>query len=327
MEKVDAIVLAGDKRASKPIKNQNKAFLSLHGRPLVMHVVGALLRARGIRRVILVGPARRLSDAVGESLGGRRGAERVSVVQQGQNLLENAQYGFVSSALPSEVPSAAAFNSMRGSQFDEWPVLYLSCDLPLLTPHEVDQFLAGADMQRFDYAIGLTPESAMTHYYPTESSPGIRMAYYHLREGRFRHNNLHLGKPLTVEGVQYIERMYELRYQKQFVNIVRAALEAVRAQSGSLRAARYYVRMQIARWLSGTALSGAYERMRRKNGLKGILETLGAVMKVRVQAVVTTFGGAMLDVDNARDLEIIDTMYDAWMAHQERLSDAVSKTR
>ena len=41
------------------------------------------------------------------------------------------------------------------------------------------------------------------------------MAYFNLREGRFRQSNLHLVKPAKLGNRHYIEDMYEHRYQRQ----------------------------------------------------------------------------------------------------------------
>ncbi len=54
---LDAIVLAGTHRDSKrSIKGQNKAFLNIDGRPLLRHVVDALLGAQSVAGIFVVGP-------------------------------------------------------------------------------------------------------------------------------------------------------------------------------------------------------------------------------------------------------------------------------
>ena len=211
------------------------------------------------------------------------------------------------------------FDALVDSPHRETPGLFLSCDLPLLTSYEIDEFLLGADMNHFDYAIGLSDESVMAPYRPTSDMPGLDMSCFHLAESRCRHNNLHLGKPLKVTGMHNIERMYELRYQKRFVNILKAFVHLLRTQMKPFAGVRYFSMLQIARSLGERAGGRLYEAVKRRNRLENIVGYIGDALGINVQAVFTRFGGAVLDVDNGDDLAIVDRMYDAWMAHQESI--------
>ena len=64
MEKVDAVLLAGGKQGSKKILEDNKAFLTLNGIPLFLHVLRSLLEAKRIGHVVIVGPSARIKDAI-----------------------------------------------------------------------------------------------------------------------------------------------------------------------------------------------------------------------------------------------------------------------
>lgn len=94
--RMDAVVLAGTHRNPRRlINNQNKAFLELHGRPLVAHVVEECLRSQRIDRVVVVGPRNRLEDAlesVPEEL-----RKKMTIIQQRSRLLENVWTGFLAS--------------------------------------------------------------------------------------------------------------------------------------------------------------------------------------------------------------------------------------
>ncbi|MDX1460241.1 MAG: NTP transferase domain-containing protein, partial [Xanthomonadales bacterium] len=62
---LDAIVLAGTHRNPKRlIAGRNKAFLEIDARPLVRHVVDALLEAKGIDHIYVVGPLSGLRRAL-----------------------------------------------------------------------------------------------------------------------------------------------------------------------------------------------------------------------------------------------------------------------
>ena len=67
----------------------------------------------------------------------------------------------------------------------------------------------------------------MRDFYPESlGAPGIHMAYFNLREGRFRQSNLHLVKPARLGNRHYIEDLYEHRYQRQTARDDQARLDA-----------------------------------------------------------------------------------------------------
>jgi hypothetical protein len=56
------------------------------------------------------------------------------------------------------------------------------------------------------------------------------MAYFNLREGRFRQNNLHLGAALQMGNRHYVDEMYENRYQKELFSQIRLAWRVIRRE-------------------------------------------------------------------------------------------------
>ena len=313
MDSVPAVILAGDRKASKLIEHENKAFLVFRGEPLFIHVLRALRRTESVGKVVVVGPGERLARSIAAS--DIQDADDVGVVEQGSDLLDNAKLGFVRT-LPEEVWERS-FGELRNSVHRDRCALFLSCDIPLITPYEIDEFVRSSDMERFDYSLGLTPERALTHYYPTVSTPGIRMVYYHLREGRCRHNNLHLGKPLRATRLWYIERMYELRYQTQWYNMAWTFLLLVSTGKMLFPTLRHYLRLQKARSLYDRGRPRRYERVRARASLDDVIACMQTVLGFRMQATFTHYGGATLDVDNADHLAIAEKMADAWASHQE----------
>ena len=312
-------MLAGDRIASKPINDENKAFLRLRGEPLFVHVVRALLDARSVKRIVIVGPESRLSDALKGYLSSS--GKRIEIVEQGTNIIENAMMGYL--AAIGIVPAPAGlvedqFDELTDSESSDIPTLFLSCDIPLVTPYEIDEFLHNSDMAAYDYSIGLSAEKVIEPYYPRDGMPGIRMSYYHLAEGRCRHNNLHLGKLLKVGGMYDIERMYELRYQKRFLNKLKSVAFMFRAHINTFSALRRFLFLQLA---LGFARSGGrrYEWARRRNRLDSVTTFIGQALDLRMQAVFTRYGGAVLDIDNATDLETVEAMYDSWMKYQKSI--------
>lgn len=324
MVRTPAVMLAGDRKASKLIEHENKAFLEFRGEPLFIHVLRALIEAESVEQIVIVGPKSRLEDSLNNA--GFSGIEYrdIVVVEQKDNLLANAKAGFLAS-LPEEYREVN-FEELKGTSAAENFVLFLSCDIPLVTSYEIDEFVRASDMDSYDYSIGLTPESALTFYYPTETQPGIRMDYYHLRDGRVRHNNLHLGRPLKATKLHYIERMYELRYQNKWYNMIRSTFMLLSTGIMLFPTLYQYFWLQRARRLYQQGRMGRYERTVKKVGLGAMIHNIELVLGFRMQASFSHYGGATLDVDNADHLEITEKMADLWIEHQNQIYRTASES-
>lgn len=320
----DAVVLAGDRIASMPINEENKAFLDFRGEPLFAHVVRSLLRSTRVGKIILVGPREKLLQGVARTSGDSEG--RISVAEQGFNIIENAVIGFLTSIGVSPGPSELMnrFDDLINSSHGETSILVLSCDLPLLTHWEIDEFLTQAEKTEADYAIGLSDESVMAAFAPRVHSPGISMSLYHLAESRCRHNNLHLIKPLKVSGLDDMERMYELRYQKKFVNTLKATLHLLRNRVNTLGALRLFFYLQISRRLGERRRGRLYEAIRARTRLRHILGFISSLLGLKTKGIFTHYGGAVVDVDNGQDLEIANLRYNDWMKHQQSIHDRLT---
>ena len=145
------------------------------------------------------------------------------------------------------------------------------------------------------------------------------MIYFHVQEDLLRHNNLHVAKPLTFAHLDYIEKMYEWRYQTRTANILRMFFSLLFSGWRLLKGLRVFIVMQLSLYYDRHGhpkLSGRVRSLVRFNRLaEGIGNALGA----RVQVVYTHFGGAALDADNAKDLSAIEERYEDWMEFQKNL--------
>ena len=311
MPKINAILLAGDRRASIQVRDDNKAFLELKGEPLFIHVVRALQQARYVGNIIVVGPVDRLVSSLAVY-----GIKNVRAVSQRENMIENFKAGYVASL---GMGDDVSFWDLKGTEYEGVPVLVSPCDIPLLVPAEVDEFVERSNMHEYDYAIGVTSEKVLAHYHPGGKESGIQMIYFHVQEDLLRHNNLHIAKPLTFAHLDYIEKMYEWRYQTRTANIMRMLFSLLFAGWRMMKGLRVFILMQLSLHYDRHGhpkLSGRVRSLVRFNRLaEGIGNALGA----RVQVVYTHFGGATLDVDNAEDLSIIEERYDEWMEYQKNL--------
>jgi GTP:adenosylcobinamide-phosphate guanylyltransferase len=309
--KLNAIILAGERRASIQVRSDNKAFLELQGIPLFIHVLNALQAAEMVGDIVVVGPGERLRSALE-----KHGVEAVRIVEQRDNMIENFKVGYVA-ALGQ--PDDVSFWDLKGTEYEQVPVLVAPCDIPLLVPQEVDEFVRRSNMHEYDYSIGVTSERVLSHYYPAEGRSGIRMIFFHVKEELLRHNNLHIGKPLKFQHLDYIEKMYEWRYQTRFLNIIRVLFSALTHGWRFMKGLRVFILMQLSLYYDRRGHPRLSDRVRSLVSLNRLSEGIGNAIGARVQVVYTHFGGAVLDADNDKDFAVIEERYDEWMDYQRTL--------
>ncbi|MGI6365782.1 MAG: molybdenum cofactor guanylyltransferase [Bacillota bacterium] len=122
MEPVYAVVLAGDNEDHKIKQGSvipNKAFIKINGRNMVEYVLDCLRETEGLAEVAIIGPEDKF----------RKLGEGFRIIPQQGDMIENIK---------------VAAETFR----DGW-LLLCSCDIPLLTPAAVQDFLSncrGADM-------------------------------------------------------------------------------------------------------------------------------------------------------------------------------------
>ena len=145
------------------------------------------------------------------------------------------------------------------------------------------------------------------------------MIYFHIKEDLMRHNNLHVGKPLTFDHLDYIEKMYEWRYQTRFANIVRMVLSALTHGWRLAKGLRVFILMQLSLYYDRHGHPRLSDRVRSLAGINRLAEGIGNAIGARVQIVYTHFGGAALDADNEKDLSVIEERYEEWMAFQHSM--------
>jgi hypothetical protein len=145
------------------------------------------------------------------------------------------------------------------------------------------------------------------------------MIYFHVREDLLRHNNLHIGKPLTFAHLDYIERMYEWRYQTRIANILRMFFSLLFAGWRLTKALRVFILMQLSLYYDRHGHPKISGQVRSLVGFNRLAEGIGNAIGARVQVVYTHLGGAALDVDNAHDLTAIEANYDEWMTDQQHM--------
>ena len=306
---MQAILLAGDRGYSKAVRGRSKAFLDVAGKPMLVHVLEALLHTPEVSEVFVVGDAARVEKAVSSygclQLAAVRGRP-VHIVPQRNTLYENIWHTFLRT-LPG------------GHEDPDHPVLVVPADIPLVVPEELSDFTRQALATGLDYVVGLTPHEVLQRYEPGDDGDGVVMASFNVAEGRYRQNNLHLVRPLRMGNRHYIQDMYENRYQKELGSTIRLAGRVVRKEFRNLWVLSYYVLMHLAGLFDRHGFERAANVVRRRVGLRGVERGIGALLQTRFTTVVTGLGGAALDVDNADDLEVVGKNLERWKAYQTRL--------
>ncbi|MFQ6006209.1 MAG: molybdenum cofactor guanylyltransferase [Woeseia sp.] len=301
---VDAIVLAGTHRDPKrSVMGKNKAFLEIDGRPLIQHVIDALLGARSISAIYVVGPV----DQMTAALGGVPGD--VQLVPQEGNMLANCWAG-VHASQRRRAPESEQAATMR-------PYLILSSDLPLISPASLDDFVARCadeDQASNPYGLmtGIVDEAGVQPFFPDGAKPGIARPFVHLEFARVRLANIYIVRPKILAHEEFLQTGFGYRKAVDWKNVVGLAF-SILSQKGGLTAAWLTMRLQ-ATLLAARKGGRLYRWLRRGNTRERIERSTSTVLGGPVRLVITPFGGLSLDVDDEADFRVLDSRFADWIA-------------
>ncbi len=305
---LDAIVLAGTHRDSKrSIKGQNKAFLNIDGRPLLRHVVDALLGAQSVAGIFVVGPVEQMSKAL-QSV-----PAEVHLVQQEGNMLANCRAGIRASE-ERQTTNGSESPLMR-------PFLIISSDMPLISSISLDDFVARcadedqASDKPCGLMVGLADEAGLAPFCPDGEKPGIIRPFVELDFARVRLANIWVARPRQLTHQEFLQSGFTYRKAIDWRNVVRLAF-SVLSQVGGWQAAWLTLRLQ-ATLLAARRAGRLYRWLRRGNTRERIEVSIGTVLGGRLRLVITPFGGLSLDVDDEEDFQVLNTCYHDWMAIHE----------
>ena len=302
---IDAVIAAGDGKAARKVFKRNKALLDVAGKPIIRHIVEVLLACEDIDRIVVVGPKERFEEAL-EGLD-------VTIVEQKRSLAENGWEGFLQT-LPEYRQTGELTDDIIRAYQDKH-VLFLSGDIPLISVHEITEFISQCDMKSYDYIAGITSEEILKLFGPRKGRPGIKMATFHTWDGNFRQNNLHMARPFVLlERIDLVLKAYEYRYQKEFFNIVKTLLEIIKLGPGNIgKTLGLYLLFQISAGMDALGLVRMAHIISFPVTLDRVERMISRVLKARCKIVKTTVGGAALDVDNEKDFMILSVMYRDWL--------------
>ncbi len=225
----DAVVLAGSKGSLRftSIEGQQmaKPFLRLGGEAMVSRSVEAALQAAGVGRVYVVGDPEALAECLRELV--EQHGDRLVLVPEGENLLDNCLRAFFDHLLPgqgyadavgigNDPERVSAFQASHPEALQVGALLVTS-DLPFLSVEDVEAFLAStpagvavtagicdhAELERMQAALG--------HQTVLDS---WKLGAIPLSRREVRWNNLWLVRPLLASPVLYrlLEEVYEHRW-------------------------------------------------------------------------------------------------------------------
>jgi GTP:adenosylcobinamide-phosphate guanylyltransferase len=309
----DAILVAGEGTGSHLVCNQHKALLKIKGKFVIQLVIEALQQVPQINRIFVAGPSNKITSAFNTAGINTSSPKKIRVVRQMPNLVENAWHAFLES-----LPTCHCEGPERNlTPYKDRAVLIVPCDAPLITPREITHFIDHCDLERYDYIVGLTPESSMTHFYPRDGVPGIKMAYLHMRRMNYRINNLHMVRPVKVLKREHINTMYTYRYQKNIVNAVLIGIYLMgKKQPKSLQ---YFAGLQLAMICSRIRLEKLANFFSAWTPKEELENAISDLMNTRFKGLETPYPGAALDIDNDRDFRTISIMFDPWREYLARL--------
>ncbi|MBI5417305.1 hypothetical protein HZA55_05090 [Candidatus Poribacteria bacterium] len=309
---MDAIILAGDQKKSIKLYKENKAFLILIDKPVFIHVLKNISLVQEIDRIFIVGPKNQLDDYIDKYKTSLPDYKKIFTVEQKESILENGMEGFLQS-IPEYNNKTLSLDRIK-IKYAEKAALFLSVDIPLVMTEEISYFISKCDLGKHDYFTGITPKSVMETYYPTSTDPGIIMAYLHFKEDLYRISNLHIIKPFKG-NIYYINRMYEVRYQKKIINKCRF-IKYIWDAPNTFDVCKYYMSMQLALSMRILKLNIFSDFIRRFIPINKIENVLSMLMNERFKAIELPFGGAAIDIDNEKDFQTLQLMLDKWQKKQ-----------
>jgi len=316
---VPAIVTAGDSRAAKAVYGKSKVYLEIDGLPLVAHVVRTLQHCPEIDAVWVVGDTGRLESALAAEALRSSLRKPLHVVPQQRDLISNCWETY-RRILSGDVREGRD----PGPEDLDREVLYLSGDLPLATPQEISSFVAQSQASGVDYVLGLCPAEALDVFRPEKpGEPGITVAYFNVRDGRFRQSNLHYARPARIGRRDRIEEMYELRHQRRFWNMFMLTVRLLLSRVGGLKIAWLFSLMHFAGIADRKGHRSLARLLARFVTLEVNRTTISKILDTRFQFAITEAGGCAIDIDTEEEYDAMRECHAQWMAAQRARAAAL----
>jgi len=240
---INALVLAGSPNNGKLAKTCAEPFealIPLKGRPMVDYVVAALLKTKEVQKVVVAGPKELLRHYRDQ---------RIVVVDGGESVVESVQKGFA--VLPKDTKTLVA-----------------TSDIPLITPEEVEEFLAACP-PGFDVYYPVVYKEAIE-----ERDSSVKRTYVTLKEGTVTGGNLFLVDPRIVE-------------------------EAIVKAQDLIKLRKSPLKLSIL-----LGIGFVIKFLAKRLSVKELEDKVGRLLGIRGKAVFSRSFGIGVDVDKPEDIEV-----------------------
>jgi hypothetical protein len=198
----------------------------------------------------------------------------------------------------------------------ERPLLFISCDLPLISAAAVDDFVARCARAEIAAQIhysmfgGVAEEASLRRYYPEEGKPGIRRPYVHFSQELLRLANIYVARPRKLSHQEFLQTGFSYRKAKDWRNVMLLARSYL-GQSGGWKAAWLTLKFQ-ATLMASRRGGGLYRWLRKGNTMEKAELAMGTVLGGTVKMIITPYGGFSLDVDDEEDFQVLSLRFDDW---------------
>jgi GTP:adenosylcobinamide-phosphate guanylyltransferase len=237
-----ALILAGG-QGDGPLKeiSGNKALIKINGREMIMYVIDALKQLDFIDRISVVGDEAKLSPI----------RDHVDAITAG------------GSSLPDNV--------LKGVELfpDEEDILVLTCDIPMITPEAINDFVEKARRLDAEFCYPIVKKEDNERKYP-----GVHRTYVRIKDGTFTGGNIFLVKAGVVRKAIHRAEAF-LTYRKKPWMLAKILGIAF-----------------VVKFVMGTLTISELE------------EKVSALFGVKARAVISPYPEIGTDVDKASDLEL-----------------------
>ena len=192
----DAVVLAGGDGTPVGTGQPIKGLVEVCGKPMVQWVVEALQKATSIHRIVVVIPAQASRGSW---------ATDVTVIDSVGDILDNCEAGL---------------DAVDGKR----PVMWLSADIPALTPEAVDDYASQVLVRGVEASYALILATDID-----EQFPGSVRTYIKLKEGRLTGGNI-VSCTVELEHRLKVQARQLLNARKEPMKMARVVGPAIAAK-------------------------------------------------------------------------------------------------
>lgn len=161
--KMNAIILAGEKKGEHTNAIENKALLKICDKYMIDYVIDSLKKVSYIDKIAVVGDKDQLSPAIG--------SKADYIIQGANSIVDNIVLSL--------------------EQFDgDKEILLLTCDIPMITPEALEHFINSAREKKADLCYSIVEKSLNDEKYPE-----VKRTYAKLKEGEFTGGNVFYFNP------------------------------------------------------------------------------------------------------------------------------------